>query len=133
MHDPAPLIPDALRVAPWNGNGNCVRTIEAERVPAGAYIQTIDAPAAGDYRFGVSLFAPVLAAGETVPVRVAVIQRNGRGVEIASNEIVASVADRYRSFDARLRILEEAAAVTFAISPSRSGVEIAVTGALISR
>lgn len=55
VNDPAPLVLGVVETPPWNGNGDCLRTITAALIPAGGYTQTIDAPPAGIYRFGASL------------------------------------------------------------------------------
>lgn len=132
-HDPAPLTPGVVSIAPWNGNGNCLRTIMAESVPAGAYGQTIEAPTPGDYRFGVSLFAPDLVVGQTTSVEVRVIQQNAQGAVVASREIEVFVINRYRSYEGQLRVVDGASTITLAVAPVQAGIAIAVTGALIAR
>ncbi len=131
--EPAPLTPGTLDGSPWNANGNCLRTIQADRVPAGAYAQTIDAPPPGDYRFGVSLFAPDLAAGQTASVEVRLVQRDAAGTEVAVRRLSATVQSRYRTFEDRVTRDSRAASFTFEVSPAAAGVRIAVTGAYIGR
>jgi len=131
-HEPAPLTPGSLTSPPWNANGNCVRTIRADQVPAGAYAQTIEAPAPGAYRFGVSLFAPELPAGEAASVDVRIVQRDAEGRQIAVERLTASVISRYRTFESVVSLDPRAADVTFEISPLRAGIAIAATGAFIT-
>jgi hypothetical protein len=121
-----------MSVAPWNGNGACLRTIMAERLPAGAYAQTIDAPPPGTYRFGVSLFAPDQAEGEAVPVEVRVVQHDAEGRELAVTRLNASVIARYRTFEGTMVRHAAAEDLTFEVSPLQTGVRVAVTGAYIA-
>lgn len=129
---PAPLTPGSVGAAPWNANGNCLRTIRAESIPAGAYSQTVEAPPPGTYRFGASLFAPDLAAGETAPVEVRVVQHDADGRQVAIERLTASVINRYRTFEGVVVRDPRATDLTFEVSPMRAGVGIAVTGAFVA-
>ncbi len=130
---PSPLMPGEISGPPWNANGACMRTIMAERVPAGAYSQTIEAPAAGSYRFGVSLFAPDLAAGEDADAEVRIVQRDATGSTLAVERLTASAIARYRTFEGTVVIRPDAVELDFEVSPLRAGVRIAVTGAFVAR
>ncbi len=132
-HSPSPLTPGEVTVAPWNGNGACMRTIQAERVPAGAYGQTIEAPPAGTYRFGASLFAPDLAAGDVAPVEIRIVQHDAAGRELDVTRLTAQTISRYRTFEGRFTTLPGAVETTFEVSPLRPGVAVAVTGAYVAR
>ena len=131
---PSPLIPGEVRTAPWNGNGACMRTVKADRIPAGAYAQTIEAPPPTDqpYRYGVSLFSPDLAAGRGAPVEIRVVQHDAEGREVGTDVMTASVISRFRSFESTVSRRPNADSWTFSVSPLEAGVEIAVTGAFIS-
>jgi hypothetical protein len=133
VHSPSPLTPGEVTVAPWNGNGACVRTIMAESVPAGAYNQTIDAPPPGAYRFGVSLFAPDLAADEVAPVEVRIVQHDAAGRVLAVTRLTASTIARYRTFESGFTVVAGAAELSFEVSPLRADVAVAVTGAFVAR
>ncbi|MBJ7485256.1 hypothetical protein [Brevundimonas sp.] len=129
---PAPLTPGTLDGPPWSANGNCLRTILAESVPAGAYGQTIDAPPPGDYRFGVSLFAPDLATGQTASAEVRLAQRDLAGGEVAVQRLQATIQSRYRTFEGEVKRDPRAATFTFEVSPVTAGIRMAVTGAYIA-
>ena len=133
LRDPAPLTPGKLDGAPWGGNGNCIRTILAESVPAGAYTQTIDAPAAGDYRFGVSLLAPELGSDQTALAAIRIVQHDASGRELSNETIEARVRSRFRTFEGRVRRDSRAVTFTFEVSPQTARVPIAVTAAYIAR
>ena len=132
---PSALIPGEMTTAPWNGNGACMRTVRAARLPAGAYVQTIRAPAAADppYRFGVSLFAPSLPIGEVTPVAVRVAQQDSSGRQIAVDTLTASVISRFRTFQGEVSPRAEAHSWSFEVSPEQADVEIAITGAFVAR
>lgn len=130
---PSPLIPGDLNVPPWNANGACLRTIMAQTVPAGAYVQTITAPPAGTYRFGVALFAPALAEGASTPVEVRLVQHDASGGELAVTRLNATVIARYRTFETTATLDPRAAGLSFEVSPGAVGVPVAVTGAFIAR
>ena len=133
VQTPSPLTPGELTGPPWNANGSCMRTITAERLPAGAYVQTITAPPAGTYRFGVSLFAPDLGEGVAAPVEVRVVQIDTEGEDLAVARVTASVIARYRTFEGSLERHPRAAEMRFEVSPASAGVRVAVTGAFIAR
>ncbi|MBX9616210.1 MAG: hypothetical protein K2X25_11495 [Caulobacteraceae bacterium] len=133
MPTPSPLIPGSVTTAPWNGNGACVRTIRAEAVPAGAYSQTFDTPPPGNYRFGVSLFAPDLSEGATALVEIRVIQFDALGRELSRTALHADVISRYRSFEGWLTRHPQATDLRFELLPLKAGVPVAATGAYVAR
>lgn len=131
---PSPLTTGEIIGPPWNANGSCMRTIMAERVPAGSYAQTIDAPpGTGPLRFGVSLFAPDLAIGAAVPVEIRIVQHGSEGRLVSTQTLIASVISRYRTFEGVAAQSAEAVELTFEISPAAPGERVAVAGAFVTR
>jgi hypothetical protein len=116
---------------PWNANGACMRTIRAETLPARDWGQTIDAPLAGDYRFGASLFAPGLPRGEEAAAEIVVTQKDGQGRVLATERLPVRVIERYRTFEGRVRVVEGASEVRVGLIPA-TAVELAVTGAYLA-
>ncbi|WP_396595216.1 hypothetical protein [Brevundimonas sp. R86498] len=132
---PSPLTPGEVVGPPWNANGACMRTITAERVPAGAYGQTLDAPPASErpYRFGISLFAPALASGDMVPVEIRVIQSDAAGRVVEAERLTAAVISHYRTFEGVVTRHAQATEWRFEVAPARADVAIAVSGAFVAR
>lgn len=117
--------------APWNGNGACVRTLRADGLPARDWGQTIDAPSAGDYRIGASLFAPDLRPGEEVSAEIVLIQRDAEGRALQTERLPVRVTDRFRTFEGRVVVQPGATELRVSIRPGTVGVEMAVTGAFV--
>lgn len=119
---------------PWNGNGACVRTLRADSLPVRDWGQTIDAPPAGEYRFGASLFALRLAPGEEAAAEIVATQRDEVGRVLTTDRLAVSVIDRFRTFERRdLAVRPEAKEIRISINPHTIGAEIAVTGMYLTR
>jgi len=119
---------------PWNGNGACVRTLRADSLPARDWGQTIDAPSAGDYRFGASVFAPDLGSGEEALAEIVLIQRDAEGRALSTERLPIRVIGRFRTFEAAVAVQPQATEIRLSIRPLTIGAELAVTGAfLVSR
>jgi ribosomal protein S27E len=119
--------------APWNGNGACVYTVRATASPSRDWGQTIDAPPPGEYRFGASLFAPDLTAGQRVLAEIAVTQLDAEGQVIATERLPVRIIDRYRTFEGNVAVLASARMVRLGLRSAPARIEVGLTGAFITK
>lgn len=118
--------------SPWQGNGNCVRTILARDLPIRDYGQTVDAPPPAVYRFGANLFIPALEPGEIAEAEILVTQRDYRGRVLATYRLPIRALDRFRTFEGSVVVTPGAAELRLSVVPATANVEMAVTGTYLT-
>lgn len=121
-----------VTTAPWNGNGACVLTLRTDALPARNWGQTIDAPSPGTYRFGASVFAPALSIGENAEVLIEAVQKDRSGRVIDTQQLPIQVTGRFRTFEGRVTVLQNATDLRVSVRLLTVNTELAVTGAFLT-
>lgn len=118
---------------PYEGGGNCVRTMEISTFPAGDYYQVIPAPpgVGTTYKFGAMLWT-VNPSSATGAVNIVIMQRDSSATIVDQTAITANLTDQPRVFQSAFVRHANAADIVFAYYPQTTGVRVAATGAYIA-